>query len=361
MFVNFSFRAIWPRPASESLVTSLANLTPHSSAEKGMDLERRIAQYFVEHGYVVTTNQTLTGRSGGRHEIDVLAQRNDGVTTFRVAIECKAWQQPIDKEVVAKVAYVSGDVGINKAIIVSLHGWQIGAELAATQQGVELWGPSELEQRLGRVTASGALAGPFRRSASGFRIAVGRPIAEGLIKGERWGLFWHEAETIDRVEQLWIPVWVLGLACSRVERNKLRTTPQWNVYEAITGTLVTQLAGEPQLAEIDVGRSRLVHQVTSKMIARRLATAIQKIRSVVTESARNRYARQLRSMGVPPDVREASIDRALEGYFPVFAGFLSHKGTQRVMVVDAVWGKLWPNLGSVLTANVGYIAEAIKD
>lgn len=331
-----------------------------SSAEKGTDLERRIAAFFLDHGYSATTNEILLGRSGGKHEIDVLAQRNDGVTSYRVAVECKAWQAPINKDVVAKAAYVCVDLGINKVIIVSLHGWQVGAKLAADQQGVELSGPDELEMRLGRIPALAALAGPARRTAIGFPISSDQTVADKLIKGERWGFFRQQAEAVDRIEQIWLPVWVLDVACSREERHKLRTTPIWNVYEALTGSLLAKLPSEPALVEVDVGRSRLVHQITAKSVGRRLATAAQKSWSLVTASAQGRYENELESLGVPRDARSVTVEKAIDAYLPVFAGFLSHKGALRVMAVDATWGRLWPGLGVVLTANVGYLSEAIK-
>ena len=156
-----------------------------SAAEKGSDLERRIARFFAENGYRTVSNQKLVGRSGGRHEIDVLAERSDGVTSVRIAVECKAWQAPIDKTVIAKAAYVCADLGINKVIVVSLHGWQVGAERAAADQGIELWGPTELEQRLGRIPAALATQGPGLRTASGFRIAVPTNVAEKSLWVER--------------------------------------------------------------------------------------------------------------------------------------------------------------------------------
>jgi hypothetical protein len=35
-----------------------------------------------------------------------------------------------------------------------------------------------------------------------------------------------------------------------------------------------------------------------------------------------------------------------------------HSGIQRVMVVDSMWEELWPDLGAVFTANIGYVKEA---
>ena len=77
----------------------------------------------------------LEGRSGGRHEIDVMATKADGVTTFKVFVECKAWNVPIEKDVVTKAAYVINDLGFNKGIVVSLAGVRVGAVKSAEQLG----------------------------------------------------------------------------------------------------------------------------------------------------------------------------------------------------------------------------------
>lgn len=79
--------------------------------EKGQELERKIESFFQLNGYKTQRNVVLEGKSGGKHEIDVLAEKSDGITTFRVMVECKAWNKPIEKDVVSKVSYVVRDLG----------------------------------------------------------------------------------------------------------------------------------------------------------------------------------------------------------------------------------------------------------
>ncbi len=129
----------------------------------GADLERRIEQYLSLHGYACLRNAVVEGRSGGRHEVDVLAETSDGVTGYRLAVECKARQRPVEKDVVAKLAFVVGDLGLHKGIVVSLCGSRLGAEQTARELGIELWGPAELESRLGQVALAELAAGPAPR------------------------------------------------------------------------------------------------------------------------------------------------------------------------------------------------------
>lgn len=74
-----------------------------SAAQRGRALEQQVAAYFASHGYHVETDRVLVGRSGGRHEIDVLGDKSDALTSFRVAVEYKAWNSPIEKDVVSKL------------------------------------------------------------------------------------------------------------------------------------------------------------------------------------------------------------------------------------------------------------------
>ena len=71
-----------------------------SNKAKGAELEQQVGSYFAANGYSVEYNLVREGRSGGRHEIDVLATKHDGILEFQVGIECKAWAQPIEKDVV---------------------------------------------------------------------------------------------------------------------------------------------------------------------------------------------------------------------------------------------------------------------
>src|SRR5215211_3329783 len=83
------------------------------------ELERAVEQVFAADGYTTARNTRIVGRSGGTHEIDVLAEKQDAVTSVRVAVECKAWDRPINKDVVAKAAWVRDDAGIHKTIVVT--------------------------------------------------------------------------------------------------------------------------------------------------------------------------------------------------------------------------------------------------
>jgi len=68
-------------------------------------------------------NCKVTGKSGVKHQIDVLTKHSDGVHEYRTAVECKYWQEKINKDIVMKVSEIIDDAGINKGVIVSKNGF----------------------------------------------------------------------------------------------------------------------------------------------------------------------------------------------------------------------------------------------
>ena len=47
-----------------------------------------VADYLSRHGYRTATNVSLRGRSGATYDVDVLAEKSDDVTTFRMLVDC---------------------------------------------------------------------------------------------------------------------------------------------------------------------------------------------------------------------------------------------------------------------------------
>lgn len=164
--------------------------------EKGRELESKIERFFQLNGYKTQRNVVLEGKSGGKHEIDVLAEKSDGVTTFRLMIECKAWDKPIEKDVVSKVSYVLRDLGLNKAIIVSLKGWRIGAEKSANELGIEVWGRDEIEEKLGKVAIAELETLEFKKVVKGFPQMIKEEQIKPVIETESKGVLGFRREEI---------------------------------------------------------------------------------------------------------------------------------------------------------------------
>ena len=71
----------------------------------------------------------VTGKSGLSHQIDVLTTHSDGIHEYQTAIECKYWEEKINKDIVMKVSSIIEDASINKGVIVSKRGF--------TQDGID--------------------------------------------------------------------------------------------------------------------------------------------------------------------------------------------------------------------------------
>ena len=65
----------------------------------------------------------VIGKSGVEHQIDVLTSHSDGIHSYGTMIECKYWDQNVNKDVIMKVAEIVEDAGLNKGIIVSKNGF----------------------------------------------------------------------------------------------------------------------------------------------------------------------------------------------------------------------------------------------
>lgn len=331
--------------------------------EKGHELEDRIAEFFAVSGYAARTNVILEGRSGSKHEIDVLAEKSDGITTFIVAVECKAWATPIEKDVVTKLGYIVNDLGLSKGIIVSLNGWRSGAEQTARQLGIELWGRDQIEQRLGRVSLAHLDAPPAGVLANGLSPRVEPHQARALVEKEGRGRFGLGREQIVFIEPVWIPVHLFEVACSRLQKDRLRkasvkTVAHWNGYEAIQGQLAYQFAGVPELGDVTMQR-RLTSRVKDSKIAGDIAKTFERYAKVVQDSAKERHARALNAMGIPTPIQAVSVESRRAIFLPVFVARLASNGGDRIVAVDAHGGSIHARIGAVLTAHMGYLMEAL--
>ncbi|MGH9132402.1 MAG: restriction endonuclease, partial [Ilumatobacteraceae bacterium] len=223
---------------------------------KGADLEQRVAAFLRDAGYDVRTNVVLEGRSGARHEIDVLAEKSDGFTSFRLAVECKAWEHPVEKDVVAKLAHVLGDVGLHKGIVASKGGYRSGAAIAAEQLGIEIWGAEELAQHLGGYGFASLGSDRSRISAVGFPFELAEAAARRRVESEARGRLGIGAEEIAWFSPVWVPAAMMRIALSRPEgriKKVLQTRRIWNIYDLLTGGLLSSAVVELHPTEVEIG------------------------------------------------------------------------------------------------------------
>lgn len=331
--------------------------------EKGRDLETRIREFFLSAGYQAESNIVLEGRSGGRHEIDVLAAKDDGVTNVSVFVECKNWSTPIEKDVVAKAAYVANDLGLNKAIVVALQGWRAGADHAARELGVELWDQFELERRVG---AFGGSASSSSSRGARTALAVEPRVSEAeslrLIAKACSGL-------VGRESVLWarrglVPFYLVTLRVSRTERKLLgrdqaRSESVTNVYDGLTGACRLTRIAPPAFQEVST--SAIVEPlVKERKLVRDLVKECDRLATLRSATALQRQRQVVEALGVPLPMETMEVERLALVHWPYDIGLLERRGNERFVAVNAATGKFSEPISASLTHAFGHVKQALS-
>jgi hypothetical protein len=329
------------------------------------ELEAQVAAYFAANDYEAQTNVVREGRSGGRHEMDVYAVKSDGITSFAVMVECKAWNTPIEKDIVSKAAYVVSDLGLNKAIIVSLEGWRSGAEHAARELGIDLWDGADLEQRLGQVAVAqlkGAVASPQRRVLGPvpvMDIAAG----ERELERQRSGVFGKEG--LVWCELAWAPFYMFEIRLSQMEKrllakDRLQSRVISNLYDALSGGFHVRY--EPEVAPIaELAVDALIPPIVrERQISQELLKACKRFSEVIQPDARKRHALKLKALGLPLPFTSITIETTAEVAWPYYLGLLRRGEKERLVAVDAVRQRLSEYMTTTLTEHHSYVVEALR-
>jgi len=90
------------------------------------------------HGYEVTENARLTGRSGAEHCIDILATRDDGVATHSIAIGVEIAREKVGLDRILDFDVKAYDSGIHDKILIIIPGLSKEAEKFASYQKIKV-------------------------------------------------------------------------------------------------------------------------------------------------------------------------------------------------------------------------------
>lgn len=80
----------------------------------------------------------VKGKSGVKHQIDVLISESNDLHSFRTAVECKYWNKKINKDTVMKLWAIISDSDIEEGIIVSKKGFTNDAQQFAYHYNIKL-------------------------------------------------------------------------------------------------------------------------------------------------------------------------------------------------------------------------------
>ena len=109
----------------------------------------RLIKFLQERGFEVSENAVVKGRSGAEHEFDMLATRDDGLLTHRIAVGIENSSQELGMDRVFSFDDKAYDCGIHDKILVVLPQMRKEAEALAEQQRIKVIQSWDLESVLG--------------------------------------------------------------------------------------------------------------------------------------------------------------------------------------------------------------------
>ena len=105
----------------------------------------RFMEFLRKHGYEVTENARVHGRSGAEHCIDMLAIRDDGVVTHNIAIGIEIARDKIGLDRILDFDVKAYDSGIHDKLLIIIPGLSEEAEKFASYQRIKVLQPKDLE------------------------------------------------------------------------------------------------------------------------------------------------------------------------------------------------------------------------
>jgi hypothetical protein len=326
-------------------------------------LEEQIKDFFAASGYDAERSVIREGRSGGRHEVDVLATKSDGITEFAVMVECKAWNHPIEKDVVSKVSFVMRDLGLNKGIIVSLEGWRTGADLAAAELGIDLWDATDLERRLGRVAVA-----TMRQPEGALRRILGPEprldaiMAERQLDRERSGVIRREKTVWSQLA--WVPFYLFDIRLSHSQKRFLRSTQVKsrsvsNLYNAISGGF--HLAQDATIEMADVQATSVIPpRIRLRSLQAAITKEAKRLNELVNPSALRRQEMRVQALGLTTPFDSVEVVTTREVAWPYYVALIRRGDTERILALDAVRAKISERASRALTENCSHVVEALS-
>jgi hypothetical protein len=113
-------------------------------------------EFLRRHGYKITANARVKGRSGAEHIIDILATRDDGVITHNIAIGIEIARDKIRLDRIMDFDVKAFDSGVHDKVLIIIP--TLGEEAAkfASYHGIKVFEPKDLQILL----TSGPQPGP---------------------------------------------------------------------------------------------------------------------------------------------------------------------------------------------------------
>jgi hypothetical protein len=108
----------------------------------------RFVEFLVHHGYKVTENARVKGRSGAEHRLDMLASRDDGVVTHNVAVGIEIAREQIGLDRIMDFDVKAFDSGFHDKVLIIIPELGEEARKFASYHGIKVLEPKDLDTLL---------------------------------------------------------------------------------------------------------------------------------------------------------------------------------------------------------------------
>jgi hypothetical protein len=105
----------------------------------------KFIEFLKQHGYQVTENARVVGRSGAEHCIDILATRDDGVITHKIAIGVEITREKVGLDRILDFDVKAYDSGMHDKVLIVIPELGEEAEKFARYQGMKVLVPKDLD------------------------------------------------------------------------------------------------------------------------------------------------------------------------------------------------------------------------
>ena len=112
------------------------------------EIRTQVRQYLEQQGYGVTERAKLLGKSGIEHTFDMLAQRNDGFTSYNIAIGIATGDSEKEVGMIFSLANKAYDCGILDRILISIPELSQETKELARKQRIKVIDGEQIEQLL---------------------------------------------------------------------------------------------------------------------------------------------------------------------------------------------------------------------
>ena len=136
------------------------------ATETGTELKGRIREYLERQGYQVTEQAQLVGNSGIEHTFDILAQKDDGLTSHTVAVGiASAGDDEVQAGAIFGLANKAYDCSITDRVLISVSEFSDETRDLARKQRVKIMRAGQIEDTVpvkAPVPAKNGQPGEFR-------------------------------------------------------------------------------------------------------------------------------------------------------------------------------------------------------